>query len=126
MRRDMPKIIVERPRWRPPFGFTRGRPARDIEDAPARQSMRGHLKANEQKYLNENLAPLRRYLAKQVGRPWNKVYSEICEHVRIENPIQYHVRIHLRDYVSLNGPDRNRPLYVDRRTGLLRRMKKER
>ena len=28
------------------------------------------------KSLNENLAPLRRYLVRQVDRPWNKVWSE--------------------------------------------------
>ena len=27
------------------------------------------------KVLNENLAPLRRYLEAQVGRPWDKIYS---------------------------------------------------
>src|SRR5438309_9686382 len=30
-----------------------------------------------EKWLNENLAPLRRYLESNVGRPWSKVYAEI-------------------------------------------------
>ena len=29
------------------------------------------------KWLNENLSALRRYLVRNVGRPWSKVYGEI-------------------------------------------------
>ena len=49
------------------------------------------------KLLNENLAPLRRYLERQVGRPWDKVYSEIAEGLRVASTVQRHVRDHLRD-----------------------------
>jgi hypothetical protein len=35
------------------------------------QSLRG-----DRKQMNESLGPLRRYLERQVGRPWNKVYAE--------------------------------------------------
>jgi hypothetical protein len=52
------------------------------------------------KELNENLSPLRRYLERQVGRPWNKVYSEIAEHLRPDNVVQQHVRDHLRNFVA--------------------------
>ena len=120
MRRDMFKVIVERPRRFGPGGWTRGRPPRDAEDGPSHAGMRRPYDSwHERKELNENLAPLRRYLMKQVGRPWNKVFSEICEHLRTDSTVQEHVRRHLGDFVAIHGRD-SRPLYVDPRTGLLR------
>jgi hypothetical protein len=65
--------------------------------------MRRRYKEHAQKALNENLAPLRRYLLKQIGRPWNKVFSEICQNLRVDSVVQN----------------------VDRRTGILRRVTRE-
>ncbi|SRR5665213_9721 len=96
MRSDMSKIIVERPRRGGSYD-RKGRPAREFENIPAKQSMkRGH---SDLKELNENLKPLKRYLHKNVGRPWDKVFSEICENIRMDNAVQKHVRGHVFDYV---------------------------
>ena len=76
MREDMARVIVERPRK----GGHRSRGSRrqEYEDLPAHEGMRRPWAVRgDEKELNENLAPLRRYLARQVGRPWSKVYSEI-------------------------------------------------
>jgi hypothetical protein len=88
------------------------------------------------KSLNENLAPLRRYLARQVGRPWSKVYSEISENLRVTNAVQQHVRDHLKDFVAIKVSRdktgepinisswwRSYDFYVDRRDGILKRAK---
>jgi hypothetical protein len=48
MRRDMAKIIVERPRYRLPTGWTRGR-GRSDEDGLQREGMTRRYKANELK-----------------------------------------------------------------------------
>ena len=96
---------------------------------------RPHMRSGDWKELNENLAPLRRYLERQVGRPWDKVYSEISRHLRVDNPVQQHVRDHLSDFVAIKP--RRRPgavygkgqrdrlwyqlLYVDPKDGLLKR-----
>jgi hypothetical protein len=131
MRDDMAKIIVERPR-RLDHSERKGR-ARAMEDLPQREGMRRpHLLLGWGKELNENLQPLRRYLERQVGRPWNKVYAEIAKNLRADNTVQQHVRDHLQDYVAVTprrvfGSWRNRadsglwyqPLYVDPVTGLL-------
>jgi hypothetical protein len=90
------------------------------------------------KSLNENLAPLRRYLARQVGRPWSKVYSEISENLRVTNAVQQHVRDHLKDFVAIkvacdktgepidnSGWLRSYDFYVDPRDGILKRAKAE-
>jgi hypothetical protein len=133
MRDDMAKVIVERPRIKP-RNCRKGR-THDIEDMPLHEGMRrSRAWHGECKELNENLAPLRRYLARQVGRPWNKVYSEIAENLRVDNTVQQHVRDHLRDFVAI-VPRRNihgwrstihgglwwQEFFVDPVTGLLRR-----
>ena len=131
MRDDMAKIIVERPRIPDRYG-SKGR-VRPLDDLPQHEGMRRpHLLAGGGKHLNENLQPLRRYLERQVGRPWSKVYAEIAKNLRADNTVQQHVRDHLKDFVAVTPRrvfggwwSRSRsglwyqPLYVDPITGLL-------
>ncbi len=133
MRDDMAKVIVERPR-RKASGRLRGRLGSDWESQPTKQGMKYRLA--DTKSLNENLAPLRRYLARQVGRPWAKVYSEISANLKATNAVQQHVRDHLKDYVavkvSVNKAGepmvvsrwwRSYDFYVDPHDGILKRAK---
>ena len=141
MRDDMAKVIVERPR----VGgekVTKGRTPHDLENLPARKGLRRAVQeAGDWKELNENLAPLRRYLASQVGRPWDKVWSEICANLRATSTVQQHVRDHVFDFVAVRNLHvcdaeiyvtyrwgytvplaRSRyELWVDPRSGILRR-----
>jgi hypothetical protein len=130
MRADMSRVIVERP-WR--GGIDRRR-ALPFDDLPQHEGMRRpHYLAGGWKGLNENLAPLRRYLERQVGRPWDKVYSEIATHLRADNTVQQHVRDHLRDFVAVKPRRHNgfyadpfsglwrQPLYIDEKDGILKR-----
>ena len=131
MRDDMARVIVERPRI-PAFNNRKGR-QRALEDLPTHEGLRrAQSLRGDRKQLNENLAPLRRYLEGQVGRPWNKVYAEIAMRLRVDNTVQQHVRDHLRDFVAIT-PRRQihdwrapmckglwwQPLYVNPVTGLL-------
>jgi hypothetical protein len=124
MRADMAKIIVERPRCS--GGPGRGRPL-PPEERPSHEGMRrGHVLRGQAKSLNENLSALRRYLERQVGRPWNKVYAEIARNLRTDSTVQQHVRDHVADLVALHPPPDGRRfryprLYVDARDGLLKR-----
>lgn len=96
MRKDMAKIIVERPR----AGGGRDRRGRApaLEDLPKREGIkRPH---TDRKELNENLAPLVRFLDKNVGRPWNNVYSEISERINVNSAVQAHIKQHLWDFVE--------------------------
>jgi len=133
MREDMAKVIVERPRH-PASGRLKGRMNRDLESQPNKQGMKYRLA--DTKSLNENLAPLRRYLAGQVGRPWSKVYSEISANLKATNAVQQHVRDHLKDFVAvkLSANKAGEPLvvsrwrcaydfYVDPHDGILKRAK---
>ena len=136
MREDMYKVIVERPR-RGKGGDTVAARLRNDFDGPTRLGTRvgyGY------RGLNENLAPLRRYLRAQIGRPWNKVFSEICSNIDGRNTVQQHIRQHISDFIAIDVDVRDgrlvdlgnhsrflpsgsgifQELYVDPRTGLIR------
>jgi hypothetical protein len=132
MRDDMAQVIVERPRL--PDNKSRKGRTRPLDELPSHESMRRpHQIRGEGKTLNENLRPLRRYLERQVGRPWDKIYAEIAANLRVDNTVQQHVRDHLRDFVAVQPRYQNQgwrsavrgntlwwqPLYVDPLTGLL-------
>jgi hypothetical protein len=133
MREDMSRVIVERPRIID--GLARKGRSRPLEDLPSHEGMRrSQRERGGYKMLNENLAPLRRFLERQVGRPWDKVYADIAARLRVDSTVQQHVRDHLRDFVAtrprrgLSGWYRlageslwHQPLYVDPRDGLLKR-----
>lgn len=121
MRKDMAKVIVERPRLgvrsadkRKP-GRTRVVVDDDGEPLRAREPVRA--KPGKTKSLNENLSPLKRYLAGNVGRPWNKVFSEISEHLRPTSTVQQHVRDHLDDFVATKTRMKNGVVMVTRSFG---------
>ncbi len=145
MREDMFKVIVERPRWGSRHGV---RSKLRYDKVPDRKHATGRRMVLESegwtKCLNENLAPLKRYLNKQVGRPWNKVYSEISEHLDTGSTVKQHVRDHLTDFIltdvtvardgsfmASNHWGRPMPpdqwwakLYVDPKDGLIKRTDK--
>lgn len=102
MRADMFEVIIERPRGG--AGWLKGRRhADDVrrrpDEAPLREPM---MRGGRTKHLNENLAPLERFLRSRVGRPWNAVHSEMCEHLRQASAVQKHVLDHVKQLVSLH------------------------
>ena len=148
MRKDMSKVIVERPRvGRAAAGLRPGRTRTLVDDdgepIKAKGAREPKGKAQKTKHFNETLSPLKRYLASNVGRPWDKVYSEISAHLKPTSTVQQHVRDHLRDFVAMKTRMKagvvmvsphwggERPLeedwslyYVHPRTGLLRKNEK--
>ncbi len=105
MRKDMSKVIVERPRvGRAAAGLRPGRTRTLVDDdgepIKAKGAREPKGKAQKTKHFNETLNPLKRYLASNVGRPWDKVYSEISEHLKPTSTVQQHVRDHLQDFVA--------------------------
>jgi len=113
MRYDMSKVLVERPRAGHKNGEATSRHARRTHKQELRftgggddfnvgfgntESITAHTKGHPKrspKELNENLKPLRRFLRSRVGKPWDKVYSEIMEGINLNNAVQYHVWQHL-------------------------------
>ena len=111
MRSDMHKVIVERPRmlrskWKnrkTALRLSEDQRAQAIGDAEDYDSGRARASsARHEKDLNENLAPLKRYLMRQVGRPWDKVYSEICRTIDTRSAIGLHVLQHVGSFIALD------------------------
>ena len=100
MRKDMAKVIVARSRIIDSVR-RRGRARSDDLLPKAVGLRRDAMEHRGFKALNENLAPLRRYLERQVGRSWNQVFSEIASILRPTSTVQQHVRDHLKDFVAL-------------------------
>src|SRR3954471_24700841 len=127
MRDDMDEVIIERPRagsrWIKHARRTRRIDpkvmlARDPDAIlPQIGVRRWTTMCRHWKSLNENLAPLRRYLEKQVGRPWNKVWSEISKNLSAASTVQQHVRDHIGDFVATRTFIRDGTVYVTGRYG---------
>lgn len=99
MRADMFKVIVERPRWG--AGHAPAVKLKRDKAPHQRIGLRRHAKeqAAYTKGLNENLAPLVRFLRSRVGCRWDDVFSEICATLDTGSTVKMHVRQHLGDFV---------------------------
>ncbi|MEL6529863.1 MAG: hypothetical protein AAGK01_09045 [Pseudomonadota bacterium] len=102
MRADMFKVVVERPRW----GSSHARAAKLKRKTDKNIKFIGHKRHAWEatpytKSLNENLAPLERFLTKQRGRKWDDVFSEICEHLDTGSTVKMHIREHLEDFIMV-------------------------
>jgi hypothetical protein len=107
MRPDMAKLLTEGERvlsgapsrkWGKRLAYD---PDSEYEDQPQRASMSRHAHGNE-KELTDVLSPLKGYLHKSVGRPWDEVYSEIARNLDRRSVSGIHVFSHLWQYVDLN------------------------
>ncbi|HWE30700.1 MAG TPA: hypothetical protein VHB97_21985 [Polyangia bacterium] len=103
MREDMFEVIIERPRTGANHRRKPGRPPRDPDDWPRH----GRMGLFGSKSLNENLAPLYRFLRSRVGRDWNSVHREIAAQLSMNSAVQKHVLDHVKELVEVN------PLFLD-------------
>ena len=102
MRSDMAKVVTERPRrghGNP--GKKWGRRLRKSEyDAEDHGQSRAPIARHHQygwnaKEFSDLLGPLRRYLRKQVGRPWDKIWSEITRNLDSRSLSGQHIFDHI-------------------------------
>lgn len=107
MRSDMKKVVVERPRWGSrqrncKFGARlKYVPEHDYDEQPKKP--RGFESYNGSgKQFTDVLGPLKGFLRKNIGRPWNKVYSELCSSLDKRKVTGKHVFDHLKDMVQTN------------------------
>ena len=108
MRRDMAKVVTERPR----YGHanrskkTRLRTRRydgedHLDDLPKRvasSSSRQH--GWDAKEFSDRIGPLRKFLRRQVGRHWDKVYSELSQSLDKRSLTSQHIWSHIWQYVE--------------------------
>lgn len=104
MRKDMPRILVERSRTGG-FGKTFWDRSEPDEESPTREGMRWPHRYNTRN-LNDHLSPLTRFLEANVGHPWDDVYSEIRRNVDIRTILGHHLIEHVKNYVSTQTEDR--------------------
>ena len=143
MRDDMFKVIVERPRWGASHAAS-PKLKRMAHTDTQHIGLKRHARigAPYTKMLNENLAPLVRYLRRQRGRRWDAVFSEMCASLDTGSVVKMHVRQHIEDFVltriSIGRQGewmfegqvlgrkgqwfRRRELFVDPRDGILKDM----
>src|SRR4051812_24063157 len=135
MREDMDKVMNERPRHRGrSLNFPRGRRGYRIgeDELPRRQGIHRPW-GGSWTSRTENVAPLRRYLMSNCGRPWDNVYSGICEQVAANSPMRQMFREQVAllvctavahvdgKFLDSRGESIREPYLVDPRSGLLRR-----
>lgn len=111
MRNDFDKVLTEDPRRGSRAKFRQVRRSKknaafDGEFSGGKESMmtqrRNQMKQNR-KTFGDHLNPLRKFIATQVGRRWNDVYSELCVKFDQRSQLKFHVHQHVfDDFVELN------------------------
>ena len=135
MRPDFKQVLIDRPRSggsKTYRNIRRGKTVKDPDHLPENQGMRRpYDRGYRRKEFSDHISPLKRWLRKQVGRPWNKVWSEICQVVDSRDVIGKHLLSHVESEVEFpNEPSKNyhtwvQPLHVDKKGFLrLRKAKK--
>jgi hypothetical protein len=108
MKKDFAKIVTERPRTQSGdktlVRNTRRTNRQKVkngndEDFRIKEPMS---KNRGSKEFTDVLGPIKKYLRKQLGRPWNKIYSEFCEHFKKTSVSQSHLLDHVSWYVEQN------------------------
>ncbi len=117
MRKDASKKLVERPRHNSSWGEESKDTRRVNRNNPRltehfdEESGKWEIESNAasrgkmsmglgSKSFNEYFSPFYRWLKKQVGRPWDNVYSDIRERLDPKSTVQMHVMQHLWDWVE--------------------------
>lgn len=71
-----------------------------LDSVPVRENIRASVKTAWPTTPSDNLEPLERWLAAQVGRPWDDVYAELGKIANPDSMHGVHIRQHLWDYVT--------------------------
>ncbi len=102
MRSDMAKVVTEAPRRghansSKKWGRRLSKDEYGLDDhGPARAATARRRQYSDPKEFSDLLGPLRRYLRKQVGRPWDEVWSEITQTLDSRSLTGQHIFDHIR------------------------------
>ncbi len=100
MRRDMKDVIIDTGRtgkdW-DSISRTRmnGKSIDELDNLPQQEGIKRRLTDSWNIQLADRIAPLVKFLRANVGRPWDKVFSEICEHADARSLRGKHLREHV-------------------------------
>lgn len=114
MREDIAKVICERPRRGGKYvrkKSHRRQLNRIDEDASLKgESMhRRRIYGWRAKEFNDFLEPIKGFLKKNAGRPWNKISSELSKLIPKDSTTNIHVWTHINQYVEID------PMFFDGR-----------
>jgi hypothetical protein len=99
MRKDMKHVVINTSRSGGGYtkGNTRQLKEKDLDNLPERQGMRvPHIKGWGGKEQRYRTAPLRSYLISQVGRHWDDIWKDICQHTDYRNIRGAELRQHVK------------------------------
>ncbi len=111
MKSDMHKIISEKGKVGGDDGYHQRHRSNikqmiheeQFDDIPLTESIKPKIDWDDLKSRNTNLNPLKRLLDKNIGRSWNKIYSEICKKINSNSTMQNNLLQHLDYMVELNA-----------------------
>lgn len=143
MRRDIKKVIFERAKGNRSWASKTPRANRVVLDTSDGQlnEASNYTRLKRQKHRNVHFNAIERFLVRNVGRPWSKIYAELCSVVDARSLLGTDIRAHVESCVALkcwlDGKKvmthdclgRARPvraLYVHPTTGVLMRTRDDR
>jgi hypothetical protein len=112
MREDFDKVLTERPRVGGGGAYRSGKRMAEKElheDFSIKQSPMSMGRGSKE--FTDLISPLYRWMEKQVGRPWNKVYSDIKVNFGSNNLQHQHLFQHVKWMVELNCFKRDHKIY---------------
>ncbi|MCQ4165795.1 hypothetical protein [Tahibacter harae] len=122
MRSDMHEVLIERPRGGLRLKTPRGNKPRVREWTGSEDDYARSYRPRQPrtKHFDDLLSPLRRWLRHQVGRPWDKVWSELCGGIDSRSVVGQHLLEHVRREVAVDcayDPVRRRVVTKEQRRG---------
>ena len=81
-------------------GYEKNAKNTDYENAPKKEGIK--VRSGDTKWQDDNLGPLIRFLEKNEGQFWDKVYSKLCQQMDKSNVIGQHLFDHMEDFVETN------------------------
>lgn len=120
-RKDLSTVVVERPRGGQDGNINNrahrrtARSKKNFEDLPSKESIHAPHKhgkwADERKVDRKDdfLSPIKGFLRKSVGRPWDKVWSELRSMLNGHTTMHQHVLDHVTRYVEV------KPMFIQGR-----------
>lgn len=138
MRSDIHKVIFERAKANRTWASKTPRAKQVVleEDGEQRNEQSNRTRLKRQKMRNSHFNPLQRFLVRNAGRPWNKVYAEVCAATDARYLLGAEIREHVQCFVETQCwiedrkvmtrdrkgfPQEVRGLFVHPKTGLLQR-----
>jgi len=114
MRKDMKKVIIERPRVG--GGYLKNKKDMIDNDSPTREKM--NYRDWNKKEQTDLLGPLYGFLRKNVGRKWDDVWSEICKNNKdymgrhLKNHVSYMVELNCTEVDGVVYDSKNEEVFV--------------